>query len=74
MRRLAALALLAAAPLAPGAAGAQVVADSFDILLPQPPRRDHRVALLLATPAHVGGFVAGLLLQRPLLLWRYRGA
>lgn len=51
MRRLAALALLAAAPLAPGAAGAQVVADSFDILLPQPPRRDHRVALLLATPA-----------------------
>ncbi|MFC7537833.1 rhomboid family intramembrane serine protease [Sphingomonas sp. GCM10030256] len=30
--------------------------------------------LLLATPAHIGGFVAGLLLQRPLLLWRYRGA
>ena len=30
--------------------------------------------LLLATPAHVGGFLAGLLLQRPLLLWRYRGA
>jgi membrane associated rhomboid family serine protease len=30
--------------------------------------------LLLATPAHVGGFVAGLLLQRPLLLWRYRRA
>lgn len=29
---------------------------------------------LLATPAHVGGFVAGLLLQRPLLLWRYRRA
>ena len=29
---------------------------------------------LLATPAHVGGFVAGLALQRPLLLWRYRGA
>jgi membrane associated rhomboid family serine protease len=29
---------------------------------------------LLATPAHVGGFAAGLLLQRPLLLWRYRGA
>jgi len=29
---------------------------------------------LLATPAHVGGFVAGLLLQRPLLLWRYRTA
>jgi membrane associated rhomboid family serine protease len=29
---------------------------------------------LLATPAHVGGFVAGLLLQRPLLLWRYRSA
>ncbi len=29
---------------------------------------------LLATPAHIGGFVAGLLLQRPLLLWRYRGA
>ena len=30
--------------------------------------------LLLATPAHVGGFIAGLALQRPLLLWRYRGA
>ena len=29
---------------------------------------------LLATPAHIGGFVAGLLLQRPLLLWRYRKA
>ncbi len=29
---------------------------------------------LLATPAHVGGFIAGLLLQRPLLLWRYRNA
>jgi membrane associated rhomboid family serine protease len=30
--------------------------------------------VLLATPAHVGGFLAGLLLQRPLLLWRFRGA
>ena len=30
--------------------------------------------IMLATPAHIGGFVAGLLLQRPLLLWRYRGA
>ena len=30
--------------------------------------------LLLATPAHIGGFLAGLLMQRPLLLWRYRGA
>ena len=30
--------------------------------------------MLLATPAHIGGFVAGLVLQRPLLLWRYRGA
>jgi membrane associated rhomboid family serine protease len=30
--------------------------------------------VLLATPAHIGGFVAGLLLQRPLLLWRYRKA
>jgi membrane associated rhomboid family serine protease len=29
---------------------------------------------LLATPAHIGGFVAGLLLQRPLLMWRYRKA
>lgn len=29
---------------------------------------------LLATPAHIGGFAAGLLLQRPLLLWRYRRA
>ena len=30
--------------------------------------------VLLATPAHVGGFLAGLLMQRPLLLWRYRSA
>jgi membrane associated rhomboid family serine protease len=30
--------------------------------------------ILLATPAHIGGFVAGMLLQRPLLLWRYRKA
>ncbi|MEO5971918.1 MAG: rhomboid family intramembrane serine protease, partial [Sphingomicrobium sp.] len=30
--------------------------------------------LLLATPAHIGGFLAGLALQRPLLLWRYRSA
>jgi membrane associated rhomboid family serine protease len=29
---------------------------------------------LLAIPAHVGGFALGLLLQRPLLLWRYRSA
>ena len=29
---------------------------------------------LLATPAHVGGFAAGLLLQRPLLRWKYRKA
>ena len=29
---------------------------------------------LLAIPAHVGGFAVGLLLQRPLLLWRYRTA
>lgn len=30
--------------------------------------------LLLATPAHVGGFLTGLVMQRPLLLWRYRKA
>jgi membrane associated rhomboid family serine protease len=30
--------------------------------------------MLLAIPAHIGGFAAGLALQRPLLLWRYRGA
>ena len=29
---------------------------------------------LLATPAHIGGFLAGLLLQRPVLLWRFRNA
>jgi membrane associated rhomboid family serine protease len=29
---------------------------------------------LLATPAHIGGFLAGLLIQRPLLLWRFRRA
>jgi membrane associated rhomboid family serine protease len=30
--------------------------------------------VLLATGAHVGGFIVGVLLERPLLLWRYRGA
>ena len=30
--------------------------------------------VMLATPAHIGGFVAGLVLQRPLLMWRYRRA
>lgn len=30
--------------------------------------------MLIATGAHVGGFIAGVLLQKPLLLWRYRGA
>jgi len=30
--------------------------------------------VVVATPAHVGGFVAGLLLARPLLRWRYRKA
>ena len=30
--------------------------------------------VMLATPAHIGGFIAGLLLHRPLLLWRYRKA
>jgi hypothetical protein len=30
--------------------------------------------VLIATPAHVGGFIAGLVLHRPLLLWRYRKA
>ena len=30
--------------------------------------------MLLATPAHIGGFIAGVAMQRPLLLWRYRKA
>lgn len=30
--------------------------------------------VMLATPAHIGGFIAGIMLQRPLLLWRYRKA
>lgn len=30
--------------------------------------------VLVATPAHIGGFLAGMALQRPLLLWRYRKA
>jgi membrane associated rhomboid family serine protease len=30
--------------------------------------------VMLAIPAHIGGFIAGLALQRPLLLWRYRRA
>ena len=29
---------------------------------------------IIAIGAHVGGFIAGVLLQRPLLLWRYRRA
>lgn len=29
---------------------------------------------LLATAAHIGGFLAGLALHRPLLMWRYRNA
>ena len=28
----------------------------------------------IATAAHVGGFIVGLILVRPLLAWRYRGA
>ena len=31
-------------------------------------------AMQIATAAHVGGFVTGLLLARPLLAWRYRTA
>jgi membrane associated rhomboid family serine protease len=30
--------------------------------------------IALATGAHVGGFIAGVILQKPLLLWRYRKA
>jgi membrane associated rhomboid family serine protease len=30
--------------------------------------------IVIGTAAHIGGFIAGLLLQRPLLLWRYRNA
>ena len=30
--------------------------------------------VMVATGAHVGGFLAGILLQKPLLLWRYRRA
>jgi len=30
--------------------------------------------ILVAVGAHIGGFLAGLLLARPLLLWRYRNA
>lgn len=30
--------------------------------------------MAIAVAAHVGGFIAGLLLARPLLLWRYRSA
>ena len=30
--------------------------------------------MAIATAAHVGGFIAGLVLARPLLLWRYRKA
>lgn len=33
-----------------------------------------QLGLMLAVGAHVGGFIAGVLLQRPLLLWRYRRA
>ena len=30
--------------------------------------------ILLAVGAHIGGFIAGVILARPLLLWRYRRA
>jgi membrane associated rhomboid family serine protease len=30
--------------------------------------------MMIAIGAHIGGFIAGVLLQRPLLLWRYRRA
>ena len=30
--------------------------------------------IMLATAAHIGGFIAGLAMQRPLLLWHYRRA
>jgi membrane associated rhomboid family serine protease len=30
--------------------------------------------VMVATGAHVGGFIAGVVLQKPLLLWRYRRA
>ena len=30
--------------------------------------------IIIATAAHIGGFIAGLALQRPLLLWQYRKA
>ena len=30
--------------------------------------------MMLATAAHVGGFVVGMAIQRPLLMWRYRSA
>ncbi len=30
--------------------------------------------VMVATGAHVGGFIAGVILQKPLLLWRYRRA
>lgn len=33
-----------------------------------------QIGLMLAIGAHVGGFIAGVLLQKPLLLWRYRRA
>jgi membrane associated rhomboid family serine protease len=30
--------------------------------------------IAIAAAAHIGGFIAGLLLARPLLMWRYRKA
>jgi membrane associated rhomboid family serine protease len=30
--------------------------------------------ILLAVGAHIGGFIAGVILARPLLLWQYRRA
>ena len=30
--------------------------------------------MTIAAGAHIGGFLAGLLLTRPMLLWRYRSA
>jgi membrane associated rhomboid family serine protease len=33
-----------------------------------------QAGMAIAVAAHIGGFIAGLLLARPLLLWRYRAA
>lgn len=55
--------------LAAGWVGIQLLLDYASADVPGTPH-----GALIAAPAHVGGFLAGLVMARPLLLFRYRNA